>query len=201
MKVKCLSDAYGIRRVAWLMVLLLTLVAAVACATEAPPLPEGDEMALSVSSPAFEEGGEIPVKYTCEGQNISPPLAWSEGPEGTSSFALIVDDPDAPLRAFTHWVIFNLPADTRELAEGITPKGKLASGALQGRNDAGRSGYFGPCPPPGSAHHYRFTLYALDETLDLAAGAFKEQVLEAMEGHVLAQGQLVGTYQRVRATH
>lgn len=196
MKVKCLNDAYAMTRVAWLAALLLVLVAAVACATEAPPLPEAGEMTLSVSSPAFGAGGGIPTKYTCDGQNISPPLSWSQGPAGTGSFALIVDDPDAPLGVFTHWVIFNLPPDTRELPQGVIAEGELASGALQGRNDVGKIGYFGPCPPPGPAHHYRFTLYALDKPLDLAAGTSKARVLDAMEGHILAQGQLIGTYQR-----
>jgi len=153
-------------------------------------------MALSVSSSVFEEGGEIPAKYTCEGENISPPLSWGEAPAGTGSFALIMDDPDAPIGVFTHWVLFNLPPDSRELPEGVPAEGKLASGALQGNNGLSQIGYFGPCPPPGAVHHYGFTLYALDRTLDLAVGASKEQVLEAMRGHILAQGQLVGTYKR-----
>lgn len=163
---------------------------------EPEPLEGEGDIVLLLSSAAFEAGGEIPAKYTCKGENTSPPLSWSQAPAGASSFALIMDDPDAPRGVFTHWVLFNLPPDTRELAEGVPREGELASGALQGNNGTGRTGYLGPCPPSGPAHHYRFTLYALDKTLDLAAGASKEQVLNAMQGHILAQGELVGTYQR-----
>ena len=153
-------------------------------------------MVLSVSSLAFREGESIPAKYTCQGQDVSPPLAWSEPPVGTQPFALIVDDPDAPGGTFTHWVLFNLPANTRELPEGVDVGGQLGSVALQGKNDFGRTGYRGPCPPPGAPHHYQFTLYALDQSLDLRPGASKKQVLQAMQGHVLARGQCTGTYQR-----
>lgn len=148
-------------------------------------------MVLSVLSPAFQEGNRIPTKYTCQGQDISPPLAWGEPPEGTQSFALILDDPDAPGGVFTHWVLFNIPSDSRELPEAVLP-----SGALQGKNDFGRIGYGGPCPPPGRPHRYQFTLYALDQRLDLEAGVFKKQLLGAMQRHVLGSGQLTGIYQR-----
>ena len=153
-------------------------------------------MALSISSPVFQEGEGIPAKYSCEGQDISPPLVWGEPPADTNSFALIVDDPDAPGRVFTHWVLFNLPADSRELPEAVPTQPQLSSGALQGKNDFGKTGYGGPCPPPGRPHRYQFTLYALDQLLDLKSGASKQQVLEAMQGHILGQGQLTGTYQR-----
>ncbi len=153
-------------------------------------------MALVVSSSAFQEGTEIPAKYTCEGQNISPALAWSEPPAGTRSFALIVDDPDAPAGVFTHWVIFNLPASSRKLSEAVPTQAQLSDGSLQGKNDFGKIGYGGPCPPPGRPHRYQFTVYALDQTLSLKAGASKKQVLEAMQRHILAQGRLTGTYQR-----
>jgi len=153
-------------------------------------------MALSISSPVFQEGEGIPAKYSCEGQDISPPLAWGEPPAGTNSFALIVDDPDAPGRVFTHWVLFNLPADSRELPEAVPTQPQLSSGALQGKNDFGKTGYGGPCPPPGRPHRYQFTLYVLAQLLDLKPGASKQQVLEAMQGHILDQGQLTGTYQR-----
>lgn len=163
---------------------------------EAPP--EAGKTDFAITSSAFAEGAEIPVKYSCHGQNVSPPLDWSQGPAGTASFALIMDDPDAA--AYTHWVIFNLPQDAHGLPEALPKDGQLASGALQGKIASGGIGYpigyFGPCPPKGSPHHYRFTLYALDTSLDLAAGASKEQVLQAMEGHVLAQSQLIGIYQR-----
>jgi Raf kinase inhibitor-like YbhB/YbcL family protein len=157
--------------------------------------PEEEQKALSLSSPAFEEGGEVPDKYSCDGKNISPPLSWSGVPVGTGSFVLIMDDPDAPGGVFTHWVLFNLPPDILELAEDIPNKSELESGALQGKNGMGRTGYFGPCPP-GGTHHYRFTLYALDKPIDLAAGVSKERVLETMEGHILAEAQLMGTYRR-----
>ncbi len=153
-------------------------------------------MALSLSSIAFQGGGRVPVKYTCEGQDVSPPLIWSEPPQGTQSLALIVDDPDAPGGVFTHWVLFNIPPDSGELPEAMPTQAQLPSGALQGKNDFGKIGYGGPCPPPGRPHHYCFTLYALDRVLDLKAGVSKKQVLDAMQGHILAQGELTGTYQR-----
>ncbi len=185
------------RQVALLLTLLsITLSTLVACGPKAPiPAKEG-EIALSLSSTAFREGDQIPIKYTGDGQDISPPLAWSQPPQQTQGFALVVDDPDAPLRVFTHWVLFNLPANVRQLPEGIPAQGQLENGALQGKNDFGKTGYGGPSPPSGSAHRYRFTLYALDKPLDLGADASKKQVLGAMEGHILAQGQLTGTYQR-----
>lgn len=153
-------------------------------------------MALPMSSPAFQDGDRIPIRYTCQGQDVSPPLAWGELPAGAKSLALIMDDPDAPGGVFTHWVFFNIPSDTRQLPEALLAQPQLPSGALQGKNDFGRIGYGGPCPPPGSPHRYRFTLYALEQPLDLKAGASKKQVLNAMQRHILAQGQLTGTYQR-----
>lgn len=130
-------------------------------------------MALSISSPVFQEGEGIPAKYSCEGQDISLPLAWGEPPAGTNSFALIVDDPDAPGRVFTHWVLFNLPADSRELPEAVPTQPQLSSGALQGKNDFGKTGYGGPCPPPGRPHRYQFTLYAAGSTLGFKAGCIQ----------------------------
>ena len=178
-----------------LMVLCLVVVLSVGCEYRERPLKEG-EMALTVLSSAFQEGDKIPAKYTCEGQDVSPPLAWSEPPAGTRSLALIVDDPDAPGGVFTHWLLFNIPPDSRELPEAVPAQAELDSGALQGKTDFGRTGYGGPCPPPGRPHRYQFTLYALDQPLDLEGGASKKQLLSAMEGHILAQGQLTGTYQR-----
>jgi Raf kinase inhibitor-like YbhB/YbcL family protein len=152
-------------------------------------------MALDLRSSAFEEGGAIPAHYTCEGLDISPPLSWSSVPNGTRSLALIVDDPDAPRGAFVHWVIYNLPPDTLRLPEDIPNQRTLPRGALQGMNGAGGIGYTGPCPPNGT-HRYFFKIYALDTELDLGARATKEEVANAMEGHVLAEGRLLGTYQR-----
>ncbi len=153
-------------------------------------------MALVVSSSAFQEGSEIPTKYTCEGQDVSPALTWSEPSAGAQSFTLIMDDPDAPVGVFTHWVLFNLPVDSRGLPEAMPAQAQLPDGSLQGKNDFGKIGYGGPCPPPGRAHRYQFTLYALDKPLDLKAGASKKQVIDAMQGHILAWGRLTGTYQR-----
>jgi len=153
-------------------------------------------MVIPVSSPAFKEGDKVPTKYTCQGQDVSPPLAWSQPPEGTQSLALIMDDPDAPGGVFTHWVLFNIPSDSGGLPEAVPTQAQLPGGALPGKNDFGRIGYGGPCPPPGRPHRYRFTLYALDCSLDLKAGVSKQQVLDAMQGHILGQGQLTGTYQR-----
>jgi Raf kinase inhibitor-like YbhB/YbcL family protein len=153
-------------------------------------------MTLSISSPGFQEGERIPAKYTCEGQNASPLLEWSETPEKAQSLALIMDDPDAPAGVFSHWVIFNIPPDSIKLPEAVPTEPQLPDGCQQGRNDAGRIGYYGPCPPPSRPHHYRFTLYALDKRLELRTGISKEQLLGAMQGHILDQGRLTGIFQR-----
>ena len=197
MKVNCPRKRCNIlcRVAILLMVLCLVVVLSVGCEYRERPLKEG-EMALTVSSSAFQEGDKIPAKYTCEGQDVSPSLAWSEPPAGTRSLVLIVDDPDAPGGVFTHWLLFNIPPDSRELPEAVPTQAELASGALQGKTDFGRTGYGGPCPPPGHPHRYQFTLYALDQPLDLERGASKKQLLSAMEGHILTQGQLTGIYQR-----
>lgn len=155
-------------------------------------------MAMTLRSEAFQEGGNIPAKFTCDGDDMSPPLNWGGMPAQTGSFALIVDDPDAPGGVFTHWVIFDLGANTHHLGEGVRPVPQLPDGATQGQNSFGKIGYGGPCPPQGPAHHYVFTVYALDVMLRLPPGSSKEQVLGAMEGHILDQGQLVGLYQRQR---
>jgi Raf kinase inhibitor-like YbhB/YbcL family protein len=154
------------------------------------------EMTLSISSPAFQDGERIPAKYTCEGQNVSPQLEGSGVPEKAQSLALIMDDPDAPGGTFTHWVIFNTPPDSLTSPEAVPTEPQLSCGTQQGINDFGTIGYGGPCPPPGRPHRYRFTLYALDQPLDLKAGASKEQLLGAMEGHIIEQARLTGTYQR-----
>lgn len=196
MKVNRPREQYSICQVVVLLtVLCLVVMLLVGCKYRERPLKEG-EMALTVSSSAFKEGDRIPAKYTCQGQDVSPPLAWGEPPAGTQSFALIVDDPDAPGGVFTHWVLFNIPPDSRNLPEAVPTQAELASGAKQGKNDFGRTGYGGPCPPPGRPHRYQFTLYALDQPLGLEGGTSKKQLLSAMEGHILAQGQLTGTYQR-----
>ena len=153
-------------------------------------------MEMMLSSPAFNEGDKIPPRFTCQGEDISPQLDWEGVPQGTKSLALIMDDPDAPGKVFTHWIIFNLPPGSQGLTEALPTPPRLPDGSLHGINDFGRTGYGGPCPPPGFPHHYRFTLYALDKSLDSEAGASKEQVLKAAEGHILAHSRLTGTYQR-----
>jgi hypothetical protein len=153
-------------------------------------------MNIQVSSAAFAEGKEIPIQHTGQGKDTSPPLQWSGVPTGAKSLALIADDPDAPVGTWTHWVLFDLPPTTTELAAD-TPKSQfLPGGAKQGMNDFRRLGYGGPLPPPGKAHRYFFKLYALDKALDLKSGATKKEVEAAMKGHILAEGQLMGTYQR-----
>jgi len=155
----------------------------------------GEKMEIKVTSSAFAEGGLIPAKYTCDGSDISPPLQWDSVPEGTRTIALISDDPDAPMGTWVHWVLFNLPAETRELAENVPPDGTLPNGAKQGLSDFGKIGYGGPCPPSGT-HRYFFKIYALDTEIDLPAGAKKAQLVKTMEGHILGQGQLIGKYKR-----
>ncbi len=152
-------------------------------------------MALTLISTAFSNGGMIPSQYTCDGSNISPPLQWSGVPASTKTVALIVDDPDAPAKTWVHWVIYDLPANKTQLPEGIKPQEKLAGGGKQGINDFKKIGYGGPCPPSGT-HRYFFKLYALDIETSLNPGATKDELLKAIEGHVLAQGALVGKYKR-----
>ncbi|MBA7700362.1 hypothetical protein ES703_109073 [subsurface metagenome] len=152
-------------------------------------------MDIKIKSPAFVPGGKIPGKYTCDGMDISPPLAWTSGPGGTKTFALICDDPDAPMGTWVHWVLFNLPADIIELRENVLPERELKGGAKQGMNDFRKIGYGGPCPP-GGTHRYYFKLYALDTEINLETGATKSELLKAMEGHILAEGQLMGKYER-----
>ena len=149
-----------------------------------------------LSSAAFGPEEQIPVIHTCDGHNTSPPLAWDGAPAETQSFALIMDDPDAPGGTFTHWVLFDLPADTRALTTGVETSERPPVGGAQGSNDADGVGYTGPCPPPGDPHGYRFTLYALDGAVNLDPGARKQEVLSAMEGHILAEAELVGMYGR-----
>ena len=155
--------------------------------------PPATNKKMSLSSTAFKDGQPIPVNYTCDGKNISPQLSWSGAPGNTQSLALIVDDPDAPSGVWTHWILFNLPADTSELPEDFA---RSSSTAKQGTNDFKKPGYGGPCPPGGKAHRYFFRIYALDTTLNLPAGASRKEIDAAMAKHVLAMGQLMGTYQR-----
>jgi hypothetical protein len=144
---------------------------------------------MKITSSAFQEGANIPPKFSCDGANTSPPLQISDIPSEAKSFVLIVDDPDAPSGLFTHWAVWNISARTSTIAEGSTPKG------VQGTNDFGKSGYGGPCPPSGT-HRYYFKIFALDSELDLPFGAKRGQLDAALKGHVIAQGELMGRYSR-----
>lgn len=153
-------------------------------------------MSIEVKSTAFQQGMAIPKQYTGDGVDQSPPLSWSDPPSGTKSIALICDDPDAPRGTWVHWVLFNLPAQTRDLEENLPTTATLPSGAKQGKNDFGKIGYGGPAPPKGKSHRYFFKLYALAVAVDLAPGASKADLEDAMKGHILGEGQLMGTYKR-----
>jgi Raf kinase inhibitor-like YbhB/YbcL family protein len=152
-------------------------------------------MAITITSTVFSEGGMIPQEYTCDGEDSSPPLAWHGVPDGTKSIALICDDPDAPMGTWVHWVLFDIPAHIMELPASIPPEKIIQNGAKHGINDFRKFGYGGPCPP-GGTHRYYFKLYALDTEIDGEPGITKSQLLQAMEGHILAEGQLMGRYSR-----
>ncbi len=151
---------------------------------------------FKITSSAFQSDGAIPKKYSCDGQDISPPLAWSGTPAGTKSFALIMDDPDARPDTWVHWVLYDLPASAHDLPENVPKQKELASGARNGVNGEPKIGYEGPCPPPGPVHNYHFKLYALDAKLGLAAGATKADVEKAMKGHILGEAEFVGLFKR-----
>ncbi|MBW1997459.1 MAG: YbhB/YbcL family Raf kinase inhibitor-like protein [Deltaproteobacteria bacterium] len=176
----------------WVIVSLLT--PAWGMAQSKPDISTQDNI-IEISSSAFVNGGIIPRKYTCDGRDLSPPLKWENIPAKAKSLALICDDPDAPMGTWVHWVLFNLPPSVTELPEGVPSSRVLENGAKHGKNDFRRFGYGGPCPPSGT-HRYYFKVYALDTMTDLAPGITKSQLLEAMRGHVLAQGQLMGRYRR-----
>ena len=152
-------------------------------------------MSLSITSTAFKQGERIPSKYTCDGSDISPELEWSDVPEGAQSFTIIADDPDAPVGTWIHWVLYNVPGETRTLPEAIPPDASLPDRSMQGKNSWGRPGYGGPCPP-GGTHRYFFRLYALDTVLELKSGVSENDLLKAMKGHILAEAELMGLYSR-----
>jgi len=156
----------------------------------------GNNVSLTISSSSFPNGGEIPKKFTCDGADVSPQLSWNESPAGTKSFALLADDPDAPVGNWNHWVLWNLPPETRSLAEGLSKSARLPGGSQEGMNDFRKTGYNGPCPPPGKPHRYYFKLFALDEKLTLKDGATRKDLEAAMKGHILAQAEWMGRYGR-----
>jgi Raf kinase inhibitor-like YbhB/YbcL family protein len=151
---------------------------------------------ITLTSTAFINNGILPEKYTCEGDNVSPPLRWEGVPEKAKSIAITLDDPDAPKTRFTHWVIFNIPPEISELAENIPDDPTLEDGTVQGNNDFGLIGYDGPCPPSGSPHRYTFQIFALKKELNLKPGATKKQVLRKLRKKILARGKLIGVYER-----
>lgn len=180
--------------------LIAVVIVALVCSCQsrnetAAKAPGGKKMEIKVTSSAFTEGGMIPKKYTCDDEDASPPLAFDGLPGEAQSIALIMDDPDAPMKTFVHWVLYNLPKDTRELPENMSRDSKLPNGAEQGINSLRKTGYTGPCPPSGT-HRYFFKVYALDKKLDLPPSEGKDKLLEAMDGHILAEGQLMGRYAR-----
>lgn len=150
---------------------------------------------MNLTTTAFAPGGRIPLQYTCDGSDFSPDLEWQDPPQGVESFALIVDDPDAPRGAWVHWLVYNIPAPAFRLAAKLPREAEHPSGLRQGLNSWGRIGYGGPCPPSG-AHRYFFRLHALDAVLDLPGGASRDEIEAAMAGHVLARAELMGTYSR-----
>lgn len=180
----------------WCIPVLLVLASCSSRNAETAPVERAAKMTVQVTSTAFKDGGSVPSKYTCDGQNVSPPLAWNTIPEGTKSIALIADDPDAPKGTWVHWVVYGLPPSLRNLPENVpASETVLGNGGRQGTTDFGKIGYGGPCPPSGT-HRYFFKVYALDIDLHENPGLTKAQLLKAIEGHVLAEGQLMGKYAR-----
>lgn len=193
------------KRLVRFLAFMMTFLALGACEPHAAVQSSGDAIAkglpmIEIKSSAFKAGDPIPVLYTEDGKNVSPPLDWSPAPEGTKRWAIICDDPDAPRATpWVHWVIYDLPAETDSLREAIAPKPLLdrPKGARQGRNSWATVGYRGPAPPKGSGpHHYHFKIYAIDAAIKLEAGLDKASLLEKIRDHVIAEGDLVGTYQR-----
>jgi Raf kinase inhibitor-like YbhB/YbcL family protein len=188
----------GWRRVVLVPTLACWIVTQAADVQPSAPRKEKSPMSILLTSPAFEEGKPIPAKHTGDGADSSPALKWREVPAGAKSLALVCDDPDAPVGTWVHWVLYDLPASVSELPEKVPATEMLENGARQGLNDFRQIGYGGPAPPPGKPHRYFFRIYALDTTLALKPKATKRELLRAMEGHILAEGQLMGTYQRKR---
>jgi Raf kinase inhibitor-like YbhB/YbcL family protein len=153
---------------------------------------------FAIWSSAFEADQNIPDKYSCRGENVSPALTWKGAPDGTQAYAIVVDDPDNPKKVIVHWVVYDIPAATNSFGEGVPDKAKLPDGSLQGKNEDGKTRWRGPCPPAGPAHHYFFKIYALDAPLQLKQKSTATQVEAAMKGHILGQAQLIGRYQTPR---
>jgi Raf kinase inhibitor-like YbhB/YbcL family protein len=178
--------------------MLMILVALAACGRVQPEgqVQEAAQVSLQLESSAFKAGETIPARYTCDGDDVSPPLSWADPPPGTESFTLIVDDPDAPVGTWDHWVLFSIAAAVRSLPENVPPDAVVDGVGVHGANSWRNLGYGGPCPPQGPAHRYFLRLYALDTVLDLKAGASRGDVERAMQGHILAESELIGQYGR-----
>lgn len=186
----------GYARIAGCMLVILAALSACQDSQPEPQVRKGTGQPLQVESSAFEAGGSIPIQHTCDGQDMSPPLSWSEPPAGAQSMALIMEDPDAPGGTWDHWVLFNVDATSRSLPEGVPPDQTVEGIGVNGSNSWRRVGYGGPCPPKGSEHRYFFRLYALDTDLNLTPGASRRDLEGAMEGHIIGEGQLMGLYGR-----
>ena len=180
------------------MFTLLPPLIIVVLALVVPAEVRGQEVSskIELKTTSFTPGGFIPKRYTCEAADVSPALAWTDPPPGTQSFALIEDDPDAPSGTFVHWVVYDLPAAYRNLPEALSGNSQMSDGAKQGTNDFSRTGYSGPCPPPGKPHRYFIRLYALDAILNLRPAVRRKELDAAMQGHILAQAELMGRFQR-----
>lgn len=176
--------------------ILCAAIAGVLATTGSTMTPPETKRKMEISSGAFKDGQPIPIQYTCGGKNISPPLTWKGAPGNTQSFVLMVDDPDSPTGIWTHWALFNVPSDISELDEDFTKPQAATPSAKEGLNSFKKVGYGGPCPPAGKQHRYFFKIYALDITLNLQSGASRNDIEAAMTKHILAIGQLMGTYQR-----
>jgi Raf kinase inhibitor-like YbhB/YbcL family protein len=163
--------------------------------SEPEPMVEKTGSTMKIESNAFEQGDPIPAEFTCEGDDLSPALSWSDAPEKTVKYVLIMDDPDAPVGTWDHWLLYNIPGETSELAPAISAEAELPDGSRHGNNSWDRLGYGGPCPPSGT-HRYFFKLYAIDTVLDLEPGATKDELLAAIEGRILAEAELMGTFSR-----
>lgn len=182
-----------------MMKLILTITLSIIISSQAylQTKSQVKKMEFKITSSAFDDGGTIPVKYSCEGKNISPQLKWNEPQPGIKSYALIVDDPDAPSGDFVHWVVYNIPSDVREMHEESTPSKNVPDEVMMGTNSAGKIGYMGPCPPAGQTHRYFFKLYALDTILHhIGSGATKAKMLAAIKGHILSETHLMGKFKR-----
>ena len=186
---------YKVAQIFFFPLLLITLGGCKAVAPISPP--EGERtMTIKISSPAVEEGGLIPRRFTCDGEDLSLPLAWSGMPPEAKSLALIVDDPDAPVGIWVHWILYDMSPTLTSLPEGVVKTPSVSGIGIQGTNDFHKIGYGGPCPPKGKPHRYFFKLYALDSLLNLQPGVTKAALEKAMQGHILAQGQWFGVYRR-----